>query len=52
MIHPELFAGMIPEAGARRIYGAGQGGSPMTTKPRPTAAYPNLTELPDPAPAT
>ena len=28
MIHPELFSGMIPEAGARRIYGAGQGGSP------------------------
>ena len=24
MIHPELFAGMIPEAGARRIYGSGQ----------------------------
>lgn len=28
MIHPELFSGMIPEAGARRIYGSGQGGSP------------------------
>ncbi|MCE2501477.1 MAG: ABC transporter substrate-binding protein [Dehalococcoidia bacterium] len=28
MIHPELFSGMIPEAGARRIYTASQGGSP------------------------
>ena len=28
MIHPELFSGMIPEAGARRIYTAGGGGSP------------------------
>ena len=30
MIHPELFSGMIPEAGARRIYNAslGEGGSP------------------------
>ncbi len=27
MIHPELFSGMIPEAGARRIYTASQGGS-------------------------
>ena len=24
MIHPELFSGMIPEAGARRIYGSGK----------------------------
>lgn len=28
MIHPELFSGLIPEAGARRIYTATQGGSP------------------------
>ena len=26
MIHPELFSGMIPEAGARRIYGSGKTG--------------------------
>ena len=26
MIHPELFSGMVPEMGARRIYTAGQGG--------------------------
>lgn len=23
MLHPELFAGMVPESGARRVYGAG-----------------------------
>ena len=27
MIHPELFSGMVPEMGARRIYTAGAGGS-------------------------
>ena len=26
MIHPDLFSGMVPEMGARRIYSAGQGG--------------------------
>ena len=26
MIHPELFSGMVPEMGARRIYTSGQGG--------------------------
>ncbi len=26
MIHPELFTGMVPEMGARRIYTSGQGG--------------------------
>ena len=28
MIHPELFSGMVPEMGARRIFTAGPGGSP------------------------
>ena len=27
MIHPELFSGMVPEMGARRIYASGNGGS-------------------------
>ena len=28
MIHPELFSGMVPEMGARRIYASGKVGSP------------------------
>ncbi len=28
MIHPELFSGMVPEMGARRIYSSGKSGQP------------------------